>query len=387
MDGNFSSNAEKTPMKFQFNGKATEYFSIWIVNIALTILTLGIYSAWAKVRNKQYFYGNTALEGASFQYLADPIKILKGRLIAFSLFATYSAFSYIKPLVAGYIFLGIMAMMPLFMVMSMSFRMRYTAWRNVRFGFVKNYKKAYLVMALPLIALGSYVFIALLFRNEAGDQNVNKEQVQQVLFMFSGMMGLMFLFFPLWDYMLNRFQISHSRFGKISFSYSATKFQYYKLYYLAILIFLFFLTATIVSAAALTYGIQEGFKNSSFKPDVIIPILLLFFILPSYLWFFSYLYAKKINLIFNNTLIGDHSLKSELKVLYIMYLFFTNTLAITLSLGLMTPWAKIRTARYRIKSTTLFVHGDLENIAAGEIEAQSAAGEEIGEIFDLDLGI
>ncbi len=33
-----------------FTGTAGDYFRIWIANIALTLLTLGIYSAWAKVR-------------------------------------------------------------------------------------------------------------------------------------------------------------------------------------------------------------------------------------------------------------------------------------------------------------------------------------------------
>jgi uncharacterized membrane protein YjgN (DUF898 family) len=34
---------------FEFTGKAGEYFGIWIVNVSLTLLTLSIYSAWAKV--------------------------------------------------------------------------------------------------------------------------------------------------------------------------------------------------------------------------------------------------------------------------------------------------------------------------------------------------
>src|SRR5688572_19026630 len=67
---------------FRFSGTASEYFRIWIVNTLLTIVTLGIYSAWAKVRNQQYFYRHTSLEGSSFEYLANPIAILKGRLIA-----------------------------------------------------------------------------------------------------------------------------------------------------------------------------------------------------------------------------------------------------------------------------------------------------------------
>ncbi len=68
-------------VSFKFTGQAGEYFRIWIVNICLTLVTLGIYSAWAKVRRKRYFYGNTLLNEAGFDYLADPKAILRGRLI------------------------------------------------------------------------------------------------------------------------------------------------------------------------------------------------------------------------------------------------------------------------------------------------------------------
>ncbi|MDR1854861.1 MAG: DUF898 domain-containing protein, partial [Azoarcus sp.] len=40
--------------RLQFTGSGGEYFRIWIVNLLLSILTLGIYSAWAKVRREQY---------------------------------------------------------------------------------------------------------------------------------------------------------------------------------------------------------------------------------------------------------------------------------------------------------------------------------------------
>ena len=39
-----------TPYPFEFTGSGFEYFRIWIVNVLLTIVTFGIYSAWAKVR-------------------------------------------------------------------------------------------------------------------------------------------------------------------------------------------------------------------------------------------------------------------------------------------------------------------------------------------------
>ena len=59
-------------MPFEFKGTASQYFGIWIVNLLLTIITLGIYTPWAKVRTKRYFYGNTLLDGSPFDYLASP---------------------------------------------------------------------------------------------------------------------------------------------------------------------------------------------------------------------------------------------------------------------------------------------------------------------------
>ncbi|MGH8623301.1 MAG: DUF898 family protein, partial [Burkholderiales bacterium] len=74
----------------EFTGSAGEYFRIWIVNLFFTLVTLGIYSAWAKVRKKRYFYGSTRLDGDSFDYFASPRTILKGRIVAFLIFVIYA---------------------------------------------------------------------------------------------------------------------------------------------------------------------------------------------------------------------------------------------------------------------------------------------------------
>ena len=95
----------RTYFDIQFEGKASEFFNIWIVNVLLTIVTLGIYSAWAKVRTNQYFYGSTYLDGSSFQYTADPIKILKGRLLVVFFILAYQGISQIYPTSGSYLFL------------------------------------------------------------------------------------------------------------------------------------------------------------------------------------------------------------------------------------------------------------------------------------------
>ena len=65
-----------------FEGNTGEFFRIWITNLFLSIITLGIYSPWAKVQNTKYLYQNLVIDGHRFNYIADPIQILKGRLLA-----------------------------------------------------------------------------------------------------------------------------------------------------------------------------------------------------------------------------------------------------------------------------------------------------------------
>ena len=48
---------------------------------------------------------------------------------------------------------------------------------------------------------------------------------------------------------------------------------------------------------------------------------------------------------------------------------------------------EIRTARYRLEHTFVEVSDDLDAIAAGDRVGVSATGEELGEVFDLDIGL
>jgi uncharacterized membrane protein YjgN (DUF898 family) len=140
---------------FEFNGQAGDFFGIWFVNAFLTLLTLGLYSPWAKVRTQQYFYGNTSLAGGSFQFLANPVDLFKTRLIAFGLLILFvvsdnytgvyqtAAVIYIAMIVVY------LAIAPILLVMLMSFRLRYSAWRGIAFRFNKDFVGAYRVYLAP----------------------------------------------------------------------------------------------------------------------------------------------------------------------------------------------------------------------------------------------
>jgi uncharacterized membrane protein YjgN (DUF898 family) len=147
-------------MPFESRASGGEYFRIWIVNLLLTVLTLGIYSAWAKVRSLRYFYGTTSLDGTAFEYHGTGLQILKGRLIAFGVLAIYSLTVQFAPVVA-LIFIPIFFFgLPWVIVKARTFQMRVSSWRNVRFNFHGTYggaMAAYIGWALLAVTLYTLV--------------------------------------------------------------------------------------------------------------------------------------------------------------------------------------------------------------------------------------
>jgi uncharacterized membrane protein YjgN (DUF898 family) len=59
--------AALTTYRFDFIGRTGEYFRIWVVSLFLSVVTLGIYSAWGKVRKKRYLYSHTELDPTSWR--------------------------------------------------------------------------------------------------------------------------------------------------------------------------------------------------------------------------------------------------------------------------------------------------------------------------------
>src|SRR5260221_14229866 len=72
------SSSARTPEPLHFTGSGAEYFGIWIVNLLLTIVTLGVYSAWAKVRRVEWFFLATEQAGAGFDFFVSPGRVPVG---------------------------------------------------------------------------------------------------------------------------------------------------------------------------------------------------------------------------------------------------------------------------------------------------------------------
>ena len=143
--------------------------------------------------------------------------------------------------------------------------------------------------------------------------------------------------------------------------------------------FLFAILGGVLSTA---FGFVNGGGGST-----VLAILYFVFITLFYVWIFAYIQTKRTNLLYGNINAKESKLNSNLEIGYMMYLYITNTIGIILTLGLFIPWAMVRTARYKASRTTLDTKQDLDSFAVGDRKNQSALGEEVGEMFDLGLGV
>lgn len=100
-----------------------------------------------------------------------------------------------------------------------------------------------------------------------------------------------------------------------------------------------------------------------------------------------YLPTALTNLSWSATSIAGHRFGSALRVRDLAWIYFSNAVAVICSLGLLAPWTAIRLARYRLDKLTLSGVGSLNAIVAAENEIMGATGEELGDMFGLDMGL
>lgn len=317
----------------RFTGRGAEYFGIWIVNILLIIVTLGFYAPWAKVRNNQYFYGHTLIDGTSFQYLADPWVIFRGRLVAIVAVIIWMVVGELFPLLSLALMVPLLLALPWVVTRALKFHAINSAYRNIRFDFNGGYGEAAMVLLVwPLLSLLSLLLLA-----------------------------------PFSAWKSQSFMVNNARFGQLPFRFKATAGDYY----------LFFLKML---------GLVVGFVVLSMLVSSLVSQWLSILVgVIGYLTLFGFFMASLTNLAMNATVLGMHGFRSQLGKGRMVWIYFSNTLLIVLTLGLFTPWAKVRMAAYRAECTQVLVHGDLDNFIAGEQQQASALGQELGDAFDVGV--
>ena len=327
MEQNTSAQQAAAPVALQFTGQAGEYFRIWIVNLCLSVLTLGIYSAWAKVRRKRYFYGCTLLEGAAFEYLGSPVAILKGRVIVVLAFIAYALLKEFHWLIGIALFFAVATALPWVIQRALQFNARNSTHRNVRFGFRGTKMEVFTILLIG----------ALLVPVTLG----------------AG--------YPFYLAMKRRIFVANSSYGNQSFSFSATVGDYYFAAMKLSLAFLGFLVGSLI-----TFGIG---------------------LLPLYLLLRAYAETAFARVAWRNTHLGSIRFDCGWTTGGLFGLYFLNTLGIIVSFGLLVPWAAVRTARYKLERITLQSADGLGAFLASAQDSVGAVGDEAGELLGFDFGL
>jgi len=339
---------EERVVRPEFTGSTAEYFRIWIVNLFFTLVTLGIYSAWAKVRKRRYFYGSTRLDGATFDYFASPKAVLKGRIIAVVVLLAYALLGEVHPY-SRFVFWGLaLVLLPWLAVRAFQFNARNSGWRGLRFGFDATTAQAARTWAamigLLVVTLG--------------------------------------LAFPWVMARMKRFVVSHHLFGRTTFGCEMSGGALFKIYFLAGLIVLVLgMPLAIGGGFAVAYlEVPEEYQFAFFLLPAI-PIYV------SYVVAYGYSEARAANLLWNSTYGPGMRFASSLSAMKLIKLYFGNIFAIAFTAGLAIPWAAIRTLRYRLECFSIVLEGEPVHEANPALPRIGAAGQEIGDMFNLDLGL
>jgi uncharacterized membrane protein YjgN (DUF898 family) len=370
--------AEPQPLAvaLQFTGSGGEYFRIWIVNLVLTILTLGIYSAWAKVRKVRYFMSNTRLHGAAFQYHARPGAILRGRILVGLLFVAYSLLGRISIAagLAAATVLGLLA--PWFIFKALRFKLSNTSWRGVRFGFASTPGRAYAVL-LPAVILW-LAFIASAPQPRVG------EQPSFGAFGFVAL--LVFVLYPYFHARLKEYQHGSTTFGRQTFQFERSVGAFYGLYGKTFAVGacsgVFFAALLLGFGSLLRTGAETG-QPPVLQMVVFGSLLILVLYLPAGAFFMARLQA----LVWDRTSGGPFRFSNAMGARRFAWLLLKNGFLTLVTVGLYWPWAAIDLSRYQIQCLIVHTIGPLEAIAAGDQPVEgSAAGDSAVDYMGWDFG-
>jgi uncharacterized membrane protein YjgN (DUF898 family) len=341
---------------FEFKAKGGEYFRIWIVNLLLTIVTIGIYSAWAKVRRLRYFYGNTYLAGTSFEYHGKPIAILKGRLIALGAYLAFVLLQSWQPLLGFFgIFLFIFGI-PWIVVRARLFQMRMSSYRNIRFGFHGTYRGAMgAFVGWPLLALiTAYMLLFVFLQRQA------------------------------------RYLLTNTSYGATRFGFNKTPGNYAGFFFISLLAAVALFAGFFVALKSLGLFALPTTLASSPQQQLanMAPLVALMIIaLPIWMGIIAYFQKSYTNTSLDALELGPHRLECKMQTRKLWWIFFTNLIGIVLTLGLFYPWAKVRLLRYQFESMALNSQGGPDGLVASTEAEPTATGDAMADFFDVDFGL
>lgn len=156
--------------RIAYEGRVGALYKLVIVNLLLTIITLGVYRFWARTRLRRYIWAHTTVGNEAFEYTGTGAELFKGFLLAVAIFLPAGVALAVAQIylpaelaagltVAFYVGIFFLALAGAFA--ARRYQMRRTTWRGIRFtvdGSAWAYGRA---MAWRILVLPFTLFLML----------------------------------------------------------------------------------------------------------------------------------------------------------------------------------------------------------------------------------
>nr|WP_316640292.1 YjgN family protein [uncultured Roseateles sp.] len=374
----------KRRLDIAFSGSGSEYFRIWIVNLLLIVVTLGLYLPFAKARRLRYFYANTQIDGQALAFHGQPWRMFRGFALLAVLMTAYAVAGRLSPL-AGLIAFGLLcAAWPALWRAGLQFRLSNTSWRGLRLGFRGDLAGAYRCMLptyLPAIAM---VVCQFLWAPRGRQQPDDPAFYALVTF---GPLLLLCALLPWGLALLKRYQHGGYVFADQQTRLSASTASFYGLGLKGLLLSLVPVILAGIVAAVLMPLLRSGLLGQAGALIAIGGLALL-----AYLMFFvtlmSYFSARLQNLVWCKTASASLQFDSQLSARTLAWLNLKNWVLTAVTLGLYRPFAAVNILQLRLQALTVTVDADIDSwVAEAGTVQQDAAGDAAGDFFGIDMGL
>lgn len=374
-----SAPSEVRDYEIEFTASGSEYFRIWIVNLLLILLTLGLYLPWAKVRKLKYFYSNTWLDGHALDFHGEPRKMLRGTLLVGVFLVVYSQAGHVSPWAALVAAIAFVAVWPLLFRASMRFRLSNTSWRGMRFRFTGDAAGAYAAMLPPLA-----MFLIPLSIIGVAAEGMPEKAAADFVGRFAALTLLAFMLaLPYFFWQIKRYQHGNYAYGQMKAELRATAGAFYGV---------FLKTMGVAMLAGAAVGILFGLSavaglGKGFVIVLMVPLMLAFIlyvnIVPK-----AFAVSRLQNLVWGRTGNRYFRFASDLAFGPYAKLQLKNFLLIGISGGFYWPFAVVANRAAQLEAVSLRTKIELDALAGAAHRGESdAAGDAAADLFGLDVGM
>ena len=384
-----------------FTGSGGEYFRVWIVNVLLSIVTLGLYTPWARRRTAQYFYGHTLVAGSPLEFTAPQGKMVKGFVLLVLVMLAYNIAANTGQDMAVALFLLAGAVLaPYIWASAMRFRLSATRWRGLRLQFAATWREVYAaswpVFALALVWFGVFLGLQVVTPEAVLNEETGRKMPQitatMVALVALGLVLSVLCFIRL-EFNYSSLLVLRSRLGQEPGRWKPVYLDFVRIWGATAVVFLL---SVVALGAVIGLVVRSGWMSIGKSPQLGLWMVVLFVlaIVGLLLALFlasaparAYREARMFQLWWNNIGVSQVArFRCDLGTGSYVWLRVRNLLLTLITLGLYRPFARVSEYRMKTESVTLHVKGGTDQVV-GALARQQAGGlgDALADAAGLDL--